>query len=1558
MMLDHFPILFRHILVWSADQTHLKACINFLVSKTGQTLNSLLPSYRVRVLVELITMFQFSKKRIIQGLGMCAQADYTFKHEEKKKGEKVPQTVLAVYVSKGLQAVLASFVSSLSNPASTSQHKLQCLQSLRELMTFLQFDQMKSSKYALLDCAKLATALSRTESKFEEAALALWTTFVKTFDLPALVSILPQVLTGVLPHLESSPQPALKIFSYLLRDNIHLSPEQLSQLEFLPSHSQLEPLLGREGGRDLKSVLLSLLGCLESESVAVRLQTVRSLSVFLELNIGGVQGLMVCSDRTDPLVTRLVNSLMAALSSREPDSEVRYRAGLCLGQLGPVDPGKLDFVVNLAGVREEAASRRTVLDVFSVGFCVQLLQELVRGQASAREPVIAENCSYSLQEVLRIYNIDLRTDKNSFSQRVWSRLSAPTREKLLPLFQSQYKHLPGPRPHLPSPLYLSPQARTFRDWLVNWVSSLLPLISDQRKRNLFQVCLPALKKDLTIGELVLPRLVMCVLCECETENNEALITELTAVIESAGRTEDRTVLQCVARSLFLIQDHLTVWRNTKFSSLLAATNKSPHSLQAREIQDAVNEDKEYLNVAMFVERIPQQQLANFSYEVSAFHRAVFHFELYLKAREQWQSDKSCLEQLQKLYIGLEDPDLVRGVAALRDQASPGGDRGLHEATGNYTDALSCLQLLGTDGAGLVSQFLNLDQPTLASALAAQLRRDQPQVAPDLLSLQVEAAWQLGQWDNLAESLENNLPDNLQDNLQDNLPDNLKETAGNYRTGWQLGLGGILLAVKREDWTNMRSRLDQLRQDVVESITSTSLEQGAYQRRYQQVNQLGMLYEVQLISEKFLLSSPKELARPDSDWSPLLSELSTRLTYAQSSWTILEPVLRLRRCCLALAEDRVRPHNPGLADRLHHELGETWLQSAQLARKTGLVQESFRFLMEAQNFTNVKTFKEMAELSWARNKKTEAISILQRGLLENFSRVEEALKEDSSNRFPKETLGETLASLNTTEKEVLCRGKLLLARYQEDAASVSIEDVGKIYTQARTIAPNDEEVFYLFARSIDEQQLRYLGDEQMLQHGKLVHCTCAYYIKSMMNGPTYLHHCMPRLLSIWLDYAELVEAWRVDPRQKDRMERAQLSDNVNMLDKLVSSMEKGLGEIPLYYLVTALPQIVSIMCLTHEGSYRVMKEVMISLLTSQYSRQTFWQMVSVSKNRNKKRSARCQAIFLEAAKKNSQVEKILKFGLDFAYEIDKLCDLVVPAGGGELSIQERLPSLTNLVKSREFSDTVILPNQANMLVTLPTADANVSTHNPFPSGLVTIQAIENQVTVLPSMVKPRRIAVLGSDGKRYQFLAKPKDDLRRDSRLVDCIGLLNRLFRKDDEASRRNLHIRTYAVVSTNETSGLIEWVNSLQPIRLIIRYLQRKQGNNFDPNFFEEYRSHETQSVEEKRKNLVRCMKAQGGPVFSRWFIENFSDPQSWLMARTSYVRSTAVNSMMGYIIGLGDRHLENINVDTTTGETFHVDFNCLFNKGEGFKIPETVPFRLTHNMVLNEHFILYFLHS
>lgn len=57
---------------------------------------------------------------------------------------------------------------------------------------------------------------------------------------------------------------------------------------------------------------------------------------------------------------------------------------------------------------------------------------------------------------------------------------------------------------------------------------------------------------------------------------------------------------------------------------------------------------------------------------------------------------------------------------------------------------------------------------------------------------------------------------------------------------------------------------------------------------------------------------------------------------------------------------------------------------------------------------------------------------------------------------------------------------------------------------------------------------------------------------------------------------------------------------------------------------------------------------------------------------------------------------------------------------------------------------------------------------------------------------------------------------------------------------------------------------------------------------------------------------------------------------------------MVGHIVGLGDRHGENILFDSTTGDCVHVDFSCLFDHGLTLDKPELVPFRLTQRAISN----------
>jgi phosphatidylinositol kinase/protein kinase (PI-3 family) len=57
--------------------------------------------------------------------------------------------------------------------------------------------------------------------------------------------------------------------------------------------------------------------------------------------------------------------------------------------------------------------------------------------------------------------------------------------------------------------------------------------------------------------------------------------------------------------------------------------------------------------------------------------------------------------------------------------------------------------------------------------------------------------------------------------------------------------------------------------------------------------------------------------------------------------------------------------------------------------------------------------------------------------------------------------------------------------------------------------------------------------------------------------------------------------------------------------------------------------------------------------------------------------------------------------------------------------------------------------------------------------------------------------------------------------------------------------------------------------------------------------------------------------------------------------------SMVGYILGLGDRHPSNLMLHRITGKILHIDFGDCFEVAmTRDKFPEKIPFRLTRMLV------------
>jgi len=68
----------------------------------------------------------------------------------------------------------------------------------------------------------------------------------------------------------------------------------------------------------------------------------------------------------------------------------------------------------------------------------------------------------------------------------------------------------------------------------------------------------------------------------------------------------------------------------------------------------------------------------------------------------------------------------------------------------------------------------------------------------------------------------------------------------------------------------------------------------------------------------------------------------------------------------------------------------------------------------------------------------------------------------------------------------------------------------------------------------------------------------------------------------------------------------------------------------------------------------------------------------------------------------------------------------------------------------------------------------------------------------------------------------------------------------------------------------------------------------------------------------------------------------AFITIKDMFVKSMAVFSIVSYLLGIGDRHLENFLVNTTDGEVLGIDFGYSFGAGVQLAVPELIPFRLT----------------
>lgn len=100
--------------------------------------------------------------------------------------------------------------------------------------------------------------------------------------------------------------------------------------------------------------------------------------------------------------------------------------------------------------------------------------------------------------------------------------------------------------------------------------------------------------------------------------------------------------------------------------------------------------------------------------------------------------------------------------------------------------------------------------------------------------------------------------------------------------------------------------------------------------------------------------------------------------------------------------------------------------------------------------------------------------------------------------------------------------------------------------------------------------------------------------------------------------------------------------------------------------------------------------------------------------------------------------------------------------------------------------------------------------------VTIASFSEQIVILPTKTKPKKLVIVGSNGQTYPYLLKGREDLRLDARIMQLLQAINGFLHSSP------IGIRHYSVTPISGRAGLIQWVENVTSIYSVYKSWQNR----------------------------------------------------------------------------------------------------------------------------------------
>lgn len=770
------------------------------------------------------------------------------------------------------------------------------------------------------------------------------------------------------------------------------------------------------------------------------------------------------------------------------------------------------------------------------------------------------------------------------------------------------------------------------------------------------------------------------------------------------------------------------------------------------------------HIKSLLNKFSLKTLAQVSYNCGDYQRALIQYESYLTTLSDDERENE-YAFLVHIYAKLGDFDSIAGVADKRKYPWSAIDKMfIGNITGNWEDHMVCIEEIMREPENISLEAI----ASTVNCLVAHNNCEQAIVVADkmLATLYSSCKDELNRYEDVKSTAL------LRLSRFDELEKVIDLENGIDTSNWGSIEAKLLLKLRAHD--GFHDEITQVRLSLMENFKFFESNQSNYRINYDSIVRLHMLTDfdkaysvIQQI--KNANGNEKEIIKSFFD------EIRARKKFFKLSPMQSESILALHRTLfkeIRHAVDIKIPENSNdLFKIIDLEIGQTWLDCAIVYQNQH--DQANAFLLEAAKYKTPGLFVQKAKLLWRKNRNpAQATKILQFHCDELEKKV------------------------NFKNNPFYAKGLLLIARYNGDAAAVDFQTNKSMYKKALTANVDRDKAFLHYAEYLDravflsaekEPDVNTIETEKIQEILEL-------YGSGLLYSTEYVFQALPRFLQIWFD----ATVPKITHHQRDMLKRKStgVSSHNYQLNAVV---KKFVAQLKPFQFYTAYSQLVSRICHPCPEVYIILKGI-ISKLFDLYPRLSLWFVVHALKSKLDLASDRMREI-LERVPKHAQILSEFESYIDGMMLVAR-----VQEKEGSEKLVENINSCLSKIGTR-----ILMPLQQNLQILNETVMNNLTDEDQ-----IFIHRMDEKITILKSMQKPKKVSFSASNGQNYALMVKSKDDLRIDFRFMEFCKVLNDYFRKDREASQRYFSIRTYAVAPINEEVGIIEWLQNMETLKNVI----------------------------------------------------------------------------------------------------------------------------------------------